>query len=255
MAFPTVANTNTTNGTGATANAAVNLPASIKAGQLLIVLHRCSAAGAHGYPAGWNELFDDASDGSTNQTSCAWRKADGSEGATITVTQTSSKFASLAYAIDGAESPTVQPPEFATLVTGSSTIPDPGTVTPTGGSKDYLFLWMGGWEGEQTSPPASQPTNYTNPIGADSGTAGVVTTNCRVASARRTNTATSENPGTWTISVTDDWTATVIAVHPSDVRTLGTRVTIPVTARTGPERPLEPGGMTPACYKAPDTLV
>jgi len=53
MASPVVEGTATTGGTGPTANAVVNLPATIQAGETLIVLHR-SAVGtaAHGYPGG-----------------------------------------------------------------------------------------------------------------------------------------------------------------------------------------------------------
>ena len=216
MAFPTVVNTATTDGTTATASAVINLPASIVAGNLLVALHRSSSAGAHGWPAGWNVLADSTGDASANNTSIAWRKADGAEGATVTVTQGSSKFASLVYQISGAADPLVRPPQISFEATGTSTLPDPGGLSPTGGAKDYLYLWLGGWEGEQTSPPASNPTNYTNPIGANSGTAGVVTTNVRVASARRNLNASSENPSSWTISASDDWTAWAMAVHPAD---------------------------------------
>lgn len=218
MAFPVVQAAATTNGTGATANAALNLPTGIKAGELLLGIHRCSAAGAHGWPAGWNELADDASDASTNQTSVAWRQADGTESGTITVTQTSSKFASIIWRIAGACDPSVSPPQLGAIATGTSVSPNPLTVTPTGGAKDYLFFWLGGWENEQTSPPASQPTNYASATpdrqGADSGTAGAVTTNCRVAGTTRANNAASEDPGIWTISVSDDWTCWACAVHP-----------------------------------------
>lgn len=215
MAFPVIAGTNTTNGSGATANAAVNLPSSIGRGDLLLILHRNSDGTASHGLSGWTNLFNDNSDASLNRTSLWYKLADGTESGTVTITQTSSKFASISWRITAALPPSIQAPEFATLVTGTSTTPDPGTVTPTGGAKDYLFLWLGGWENEQTSPPAAPlPTNYTNSIGADSGTAGVVTTNCRVATVSRTANASSENPGTWTISVSDDWTATVLAIHP-----------------------------------------
>ena len=211
--FPVVIATSTTDGTTATASAAVNLPAGILAGDLIVAIHRSSAAGLHGWPAFWTELADTTVDASANNTSIIWRIADGSEGATVTVTQGSSKFASLAYLIRWWSG--LLGREISTAVTGTSTTPDPGICTPTGGAKDYLWLWLGGWENEQTSPPASQPTNYTNPLGASSGTAGAVTTNCRVAGAQRTNNATSENPGSWTISVSDDWTAWTMAVHPA----------------------------------------
>ena len=96
------------------------------------------------------------------------------------------------------------PPQAAAVeTTGTSTTPDPPNLTPTGGAKDYLWIWAGGWEGEQTSPPAGSPTggNYANNIiGANSDTAGAVTTNCRVALATRNLNAASENPPAWTIS-------------------------------------------------------
>jgi len=214
---PVVETTATTNGTTATANAAVNLPSGIVSGDLLLVLHRsASNTTSHAVSGGgWTNLFNDDSDGSNDRISLWYRQADGTEGATITITQTSSKFASIAYRISGAENPSTQAPEFATLVTGTDAAPNPGSLSPTGGAKSYLWLWMGGWEGEQTSPPAGNPTDYSSPLGADSGTAGLTATNCRVAAAQRTLNAASENPGSWTISVSDDWTATVVAVHPA----------------------------------------
>jgi len=220
MAFPSIRNTATTNGTTASATPVVNLPTGIRAGDTVLVLLRQSAAGVIGFPAGWTELFDDTTDPSANQTCLAWRKADGTEGATITCSSGNGKFAAVAWAIPGAADPLIRPPEFATLVTGTSLIPDPGTVTPTGGAKDYLWLALAGQEGENTGP--TYPTNYTvSQLAADSGTAGVVTTNVRVAGAVRTNlNAASENPGTFTYTGTsDDWTATTVAVHPADVVT------------------------------------
>jgi len=216
MAFPVIATTNTTNGTTATTSAVVNMPASIAAGDLLLVLHR-SAVGTAAHSDGggtWTNLFNDNSDASDDRISLWYKVAAG--GDSLTITQTSSKFASIAWRITGAANPATQAPQFATLVTGSSTTPDPGSLTPTGGAKDYLWLWMGGWEGEQTSPPAGNPTDYADSIlGANSGTGGAITTNCRVASAARSFNAVSQDPGSWTISVTDDWTATVVAIHPA----------------------------------------
>lgn len=224
--FPLVITTTPTLGTTATASAAVSLPGGIRAGDLLVGIHRSSGAGAHGWPAGYNELADSTGDASANNTTIVWRKADGSEGATATVTQGNSKFASLVHLIRWTADPAVQPPEISTEVTGTSVSPDPGTCTPTGGAKDYLWLWLGGWENEQTSPPTGQPSGYSGPAGADSGTAGVVTTNCRVASAWRTNNASSENPGVWTISVSDDWTAWTMAVHPAGTPPPGPSITL-----------------------------
>ena len=219
MAFPVVQATATTNGTAASATATVNLPTGIVSGETLIGILRTAVVGVHGWPAGWTELFDSTADASDDNISCAWRKADGTEGATISVSQGNGKYAAIVYRISGATDPTVTPPEFAPLLTGTSAAPDPGALSPTGGAKDYLWLWLGGWEGEQTSPPGGNPTNYGTTVGANSGAGGAITTNCRVASAQRALNAASEDPPLWTISVSDDWTATVVALHPSPSQT------------------------------------
>jgi hypothetical protein len=85
---------------------------------------------------------------------------------------------------------------------------------PTGGAKDYLWLWLGGWQGEQGTP-AGTPTNYSTPVVANTGTAGPTPSNCRVATASRSFNAVSEDPGSWTISVADAWSAWTAAIHPT----------------------------------------
>ena len=215
-AFPKVRGMAQTRGTTATTSATVNLPPVVNAGDTLLILHRCAVGTAsHGYPGDWTVLFNDDSDASNDRTSCAWLEATGTEGGTtISITQTSSKFASIAWVIQSATDPNTRAPEFATLATGTSTLPDPNSLSPTGGAKNYLWIWMGGWEGEQTSPPTAAPTSYDSQVGTDSGTAAAVTTNVRLATAHRFVNAFSEDPGSWTISASDDWTATVVAVHP-----------------------------------------
>jgi hypothetical protein len=44
--------------------------------------------------------------------------------------------------------------------------------------------------------------------------------NAQVAIATRDlNTGSAEDPGSWTISVSDDWTAYVLCIHPAPNRT------------------------------------
>ena len=215
MAFPVVDGTASTNGTTATTAPVVNLPAGIGAGNTLIVLFRSAVGGAIGWPAGWTEMDDGTADAADDQTALAWRKADGTEGSTITLSSGNGKFAAIAYDISGAADPTVTPPEQTGQI-GTGTSVDPLGRTPPAGAKDYLWLWLGGWDGEQTSPPAGNPTNYSGPIGADSGTAGAVTTNCRVAGAWRQLNAASEDPPAWTISAAPTgWTTYTTVVHPA----------------------------------------
>jgi hypothetical protein len=214
MAFPTDAARATTNGTTATTAPVINLPATV-AGDLFIGILRNASGGTHTWGNSFTTVGPDSSDGSDDSTSFGYKEADGTEGATITASfGTSGKFAALVWRVSAAEHPAVQAPEFGGLNTGSSTTPIAVTFSPTGGAKDYLWLWAGGWEGEQTSPPVGNPTNYSNPAGGNSGTAGVVATNCRVAGASRQLNAAAPSLSSWTISVTDDWTAWVVAVHP-----------------------------------------
>lgn len=210
MAVPTVTATAvTTGGSTASANPSVLLPATVNVGDLLVALIRKDNEAVMTWPAGWDKIVGDASDGADDQTSCAVKVADGTEdGTSISIsTGVSGKYAALSYAIGGADSYAVSP-----LTSGASTVPSPPTWSPAAGSQDYLFLWLGGWEGEQTSPPTGNPVNFTNPIGSNSGTAAAVTTNCRVASARRALTGTQITSVSWTISTSDDWTAFFVAL-------------------------------------------
>jgi hypothetical protein len=226
VAFPTVVNTATTSVSTATTTPAYNLPTPVQIGDLLVVWARC-AVGTTGitFPAGWTERFVLASqtaDASDDATQLAWKMADGTEGATVSCTTTSSKGAAIAYQLRGARNPATVG-SWTSGAVGTSTTPDPGSSTPTvtgaessHQSTDYLWLWFGGWEGEQTPvPPTGNPTNYTNPIGASSGTGGAVATNCQVASARRENSTATEDPPSWTISASDDWMAYTVAIAPA----------------------------------------
>ena len=215
VAFPVVESSIATNDTATATTTAVNYPATVSAGALLVCIARATVAGAIGWASGWNELTEDTSDASDDTTAIAWRAAVGNEdGTTFNVTHGSGKMAATVYSITGAADPATRTPELSTVAVGTSTTPNPTTCTPTGGSKNYLWLWLGGWEGEQTSPPASSPLNYSMTVGANTGTSGAVTTNCRVAGAALMKTAASEDPPSWTISVSDDWSAWCMAVHP-----------------------------------------
>jgi hypothetical protein len=218
MAFPSIRSFNTTNGTTATGTPVINLPATIRAGDIIWVFFRVAVAGAIGWPdATWNEMFDSSPDGADDQNAAAWRKADGTEGATITLTCTSGKFAAVSYAIQDSADPTIRPPELSTVAIGTTAQPNATTCTPTGGAKDYLWLTFVGQEGEQTGI-TSYPTNYT--LGqsglVNSGTAAAVTTNVTIQAAARQANAASEDAGAWTIAGTlSNWSAWTIAFHPA----------------------------------------
>lgn len=216
MAFPVDANQFGTNGSTAATNKVCNVVTAAANGDLLILILRSAGADTHTTPTGWTELvLNDTSDGSDDTTSIWWKRAGSPEADSVTINGTASlKFAARSWQITGADSP----PQISSAATGASTTPDPPNLatTPSGVARDYLWMWIGAWEGEQTSPPAGAPTNYSNAGGNHSGTASTVDTNCRVAGATRQNNGSSEDPPSWTISASDQWTAWTIAVPPKD---------------------------------------
>jgi hypothetical protein len=233
MAFPSSRSEVVTNGTTASASPVINLPATVKQNDVLLVVFRVAVGGAIGWPTGWTEMFDASSDAADDQMAAAWKRAEGNEGGTtITLSCTSGKFAAVAYAIRDSADPHVRAPELSTVATGTSANPNATTVTPTGGAKDYCWLTFTGREGEATLPP-TYPTNYSvAQLTADSGTASTVGTNVRVSGAIRTdNNAASEDAGQWTFSDSEDWTAYTIAFHPppADPAPGVNKVTAPVS--------------------------
>ncbi|HJQ65670.1 MAG TPA: hypothetical protein VJ816_04800 [Gemmatimonadales bacterium] len=197
--------------TPATSWAAVPLPASLVADNLLLAFLAVNVrdAAALTFPAGWTTFIDSTAlaTPATSRVAVAWKKATGSEGATMTVTNgsTATRFNAITYQVSGAADPTTQAPEFATVTTGSSTSTNAGAVAPTGGSKDYLFFVVVA-SGSGTS--ATVPTNYGGRISTSNAL------DISFATCNRQATTASEDPGAWAISPTNPWLTTVVAVHP-----------------------------------------
>ena len=226
MAFPVVAGSIATEEQTAVAQPTINLPGSIAAGDLLLIFLHFAGDDDSITLSGWTQLFhrffgaSDLNLGADDRHYCWYRQADGTEGGSIASTSadpTTGKTAALAWRITGAELVATQAPEASPPATNvGSTTPDPPDFSPTGGAKDYLWLWVGGWQNEQTSPPAGNPTNYaSNIIGASTGTGGIAATNGRAASASRELNAASEDPPSWTISASGPWAAYTFAIHPA----------------------------------------
>lgn len=164
-----------------------------------------------------SDSFTDLVGGSANFHILYKNVLDGSEGGTVTYTQSSGvKTASIAYNIQGQS--TTQAPEKSTLASNAGdTHPDPGTVTPTGGSKDYLWIAAsreGGEDLDNDSLFTAAPTNFTNLTQKSTGTAGVVASNTAIGAADFASTASSIDPGTFTTFSSRSWDAYTVAVHP-----------------------------------------
>lgn len=212
MASPSIAGSAITEGSGTASPVAINLPASISAGDLLIAIISLGTNTSAAFPAGWNELENDIPDVDT--VIIGWREADGGEGSTFDLTVgASAKAAAVVYRITGAEDPDTQPPEITTAATGASDQIDPPSISPTGGSKDYLFLAVG-IAATAAAAFGSWPSGYTEGQADADSTGGVSSSRAAVYAAGRKLTASSEDPGAIAIGAGRTWVAYTIAVHP-----------------------------------------
>jgi hypothetical protein len=202
MASPSVVNTSVFGDSAASTTHAVTLPASIVAGNLLMLSLVIDATGnSITTPAGWTTLVTQNSSGVTS--SIIYKTATGSEGATVTVTSTSAKMAAIGYQISGWQGT----PENSTVATGGTANPNSGSLTPSWGSADDLFLSVALIHGLVTT--SVYPTNYTNGL-----TQGTTSTNAAtVASAQRQLTAASDDPSAFTISAGNSWVAYTVAIQ------------------------------------------
>lgn len=207
-----VASSTTTAGTSHTIN--VGSPV---AGTLLLVFIRFAGAPGTVTFTGYTQLASDTSDASDDQTMIFVRDADGTEGASDALTTANSvKMAAVAYEITGAETAARSAPAVSTVAVGTTAAngANPGSVSPTGGTQDALYLALMGLDGEGNAPTV-EPTNYGNLVTANSGTAGAVATNCSVGGAsRQISASSSDDPGNFThAGANAGWTAYAVAIH------------------------------------------
>lgn len=215
MASPVDAGRAATNVSTAATPWTITLPASVAAGDLLICFIRGSTNTISSF-TGWTQLAIDSSDASDDQTAIYYRWSDGADPVSLAWVA-NTKGAAITWRITGAANPATQAPEVSAVAVGTTTANtcNPNAVTPTGGSKDYLFLAMGG-EDQETGAFTAAPTNYINLQAANSGTGGLATTNVLMGGASRQLTAASDDPGAFTHAAAGNgWTAFTVAVHPS----------------------------------------
>lgn len=204
----------------------VLLPA-LSANDLVILIIRSGAAATitsivnavSGGPASWNQILSDSSDATDDQTYVYWgvwpANNPQSTGPTINWS-TAIKGAVTAYRITGAADPTVQPPQVSAVsvfTTVANTANSPA-ISPTGGSKDYLFITCAGHGGATWGFVA--PSGYVNTTGGGS-TGGSAATNCQTGSASKQATTATEDPPVWTqhSAATVGGNAFTIAIHPA----------------------------------------
>lgn len=230
MAFPTVSDADTKNGT-VTTNATswtLTYPTNIAVNDLLLafVATDGTQASAGTWPAGWiTERVNSAA-------SCliiAKKKATGSETGTFTVTLPSSEqggwrvfriTAATWGGTLGADWGVSQDVQRQFSNAGTDANPDPPTVTWNGGgggaAADVLWFAVAAVDTSRTFSVFPQtPSVFTNTSSDVSGGAG----GASLGLARLASNAANVDPGAFTISAADDWVAGSIAVSPLAVAT------------------------------------
>lgn len=196
--------TNTSSTSAAGTSATVNLPASIAAGDLLVVLVESRDPGT-GAISGFSSLARD--NGTNAYLQLFYKTATGSEGATVTWTSSNSvQSAHASLRISGWQGT----PEKGTAVTGSTDNPNPPSITPSWGSARTLFIAAFGSTG--TAVASGAPTNYSGLLTAASSGSNNVAINV----ATRVTTASSDDPGALTATLSGaTWVSQTFAIRPA----------------------------------------
>jgi hypothetical protein len=204
-----------TNITSAGTSHAINV-GSPAAGTFLLVCVRFAGAPGTVTFTGYNASFSDTSDASDDDMRFFYRVADGTEGATDTLTTANSvKLAAICWEITGT-SGTLSSASVVTFTTSANTA-NPGNLN-IGTSRAYLWLAIAGQDGEvgaYTGAPTT-PSAFQNLVTANSGTGGSASSNCYMGGASLQSTAASMDPGAFTHgAATTGGMAWTIAVYPT----------------------------------------
>lgn len=181
----------------------VPLP-TVAAGAFLgIALSMQSATASFNTPSGWTQLYQRIN--SNVVQAFFYKQSNGGEGTSVTVTTTASlKVAGCSIMDTGWDGVA---PAVSTVADGSSTSPNPGSVTATG-ALDNLFIAIAHAIG--TTGFTGYPTSYTNTQTGQT-TGG---TSAGTATATRTLASASDDPSTFTMG-TGQWSAYTIVLGPS----------------------------------------
>lgn len=217
MASPVVAEVVENSQASAGTSHTINLPTPTAGHLLIIIFDKGATAATVNAHASLTELLDE---NLANGLYIAYRWMDGAESSPFTLTTSAStRSASMAYRISGAENPATTPPAIATTGTGTSATPDPPSITPPS-SKDYLFIAFAGMEGEEADDDTwgnTPPTNYTPspPRQKSCGTLGTNLGGLILSAERALTTGSAEDPGTFGVDVSAAWRSQTIIVHPA----------------------------------------
>lgn len=213
MGFPSVASSSTTSGTSS--GISVTLPSGVTSGDLLVLIAGFDGSGGSEtqdpdifvQEAGWTRASMSHA-GRVCSGAVFWKVATGSDAATVDLQY--NVFGEvgnvIALRITGHGS---EVEATAAIESGTSTTPDPPSITPSWGAADTLWIAAAVVD-NGTKTFTADPSGYSGGVELGSTSAGVA-----VRSVTKAANAASENPGSFTINFADQWNAFTIAVKPA----------------------------------------
>lgn len=197
----------------------VPMPGDADEDDLLYVEFASDGDAAVTTPSGWQQVFS-AANGTAVRLGAYVKKAVGDEGGTTVdfVTAAAEFASSVTYRIQagtwyGDLSTLSDAVAAGTPATGSSSNPNPPSVTAPWGSADNLFFAPAA-NSQGNFAFNSPPSNYGNAVSVV-GSQGAF--NADIASARRQLAAASDDPGAWTMAFSiATWVAGTVVIRPAE---------------------------------------
>lgn len=217
--FPSASIPTVTNFASSVTSMAVTMPDQVISGDLLIAFSHLRNSGTWTEPTDWTELDAQLGGGSVGELTVHYKISDGSEGATETWTAgTGSTATWLVIKVanwDGTSAPEVS------KTSGDVSAADPPSLTPSWGSADTLWIAAAGHSAATNAAWSAGPSGYSDFTISGVSAGGASTS---LATATLQTTASSEDPGAYTVSGSNRWWAAMtVGVEPAGGAAVNTR--------------------------------
>lgn len=212
MAFPTVESITETGFATAATEHLVDMPATVNAGDLLLMVFANDDATTQTTPTDWT-LLDNGSPNNQVYGGVYAIDADGTEGGTTVdvVTAIAQQACAQVYRITGWKGTLGTDVDISTAATGTDANPNSSSVSASE-SADNLFI-AAVCNGDDEEGVSVTPSSYTNTTETVSGSVSANELPA-VATARREWANISDDPTAWTLNGTDQWIAWTIVIEP-----------------------------------------
>lgn len=200
--------------TSATQNHEVLLPPTIESGDTILVFFVNDDNEVTNFPGGWTEIYNEDVGSAGPTMVVAWKEAVGDEdGTSITVTTGSTEHSvHVAWAIQDADDPDNNPPEVSLESAGNDAYPDALSLSPSGGSKPYLWISVSG-----NDDGRSLVTTYPSNMNDNNEVHTSHFSNFGVAIGLATNSSLGSafNPANFVLEDVELWEACTVGVYPA----------------------------------------